>query len=103
MLPDISQSSHKLHRVAGPQKHRYGCRNCSCLQAEIYTIRYLPPVEGHNIRFMTYPDVVQRFNLSSRVAGTRKHGSIAVGISLLSYRQAGIYVSVFVLPVSGDL
>ena len=47
----------------------------SYVEAEIYVISFLLPVNGRHLRFPTYPVVGQSLHLSSRVAFVRKHGS----------------------------
>jgi len=45
----------------------------SCIQADIHVIPYSPPVTGHHLWFLTYPDTRQCLEQFCRVAWHRKH------------------------------
>ena len=73
----------------------------SCLEAEVYAISFLLPVNGHHLQFSTYPDVEQYSPASLVVLPDPKNMSVVVEISLLSCIEAEICVISCLLPVYG--
>jgi len=99
--PDKRQCSVQSSRVAWYRKHRYIrwiCVAVMCTSGD-YVISYLLPVPGRHLWLLTHPDQRQCLDQSSCVARYRKHMGIAIGILLLSYVQAEIYVISYLLPV----
>ena len=72
----------------------------SCIRAEIYVVSYVLPVNGRQLRFPTYPDVL-KYSTSLSVLTDPENMGIAVGTSLLLCTGAQIYVMSFLLLVNG--
>jgi hypothetical protein len=69
------------------------------IEAEIYAISHLLPINDRYLAFNCHSDVGEYPHESYRVAGPKNLG-VAVGISLLSYIQAEILHIAYVLPAN---
>ena len=78
----------------------------SCIEAEIYVMPFLLPVNGRHLRFYTNSDIGQYCHLSLRVAWPRKHGYSCWSFVPMLFTNWDITTSglkdailVFILPV----
>ena len=101
--PDISQSSHQFSRVAGPQKLGSDCRICVGIMSTSCYIHYSTSTSVSEATFNSRLTLTSDRDFTCPVV-LLEHGNmgLAFGITLLTYMKAEKYVSVFVLPVSGD-
>ena len=71
---DDGEYFHQSHRVAIPRKCgvAVGISLLPCIQAEIFVIVYVLPVNGGHLWFTSHPDVEDNLRQSHRVAGPHK-------------------------------
>ena len=82
------------------QHTAFGISLLSCIRAEKHVISYQLPVDGRQIWFPTYPDVVQSSHKSLRIAWPRKDGYRSLNFVPIMSTNWDIHYLLFLLPVN---